>query len=132
MKRIFQEEIAVGKTLTGCDFQKIPKMYAPLPRVLLPFFSNLSPSTPSETCTKCTKKFVKLCAKFHLAIRFNVWYNCIIGAGHTTPQFKERKRFSKMGAILGFILFIVCTTVPCLAIGKWLREEQEKKEREAK
>jgi hypothetical protein len=58
-----------------------------------------------------------------------VCYNCIIGAGHTTPQLKERKRFSKMGEILGFILFIVCTTIPCLAIGKWLREEQEKKER---
>lgn len=37
-----------------------------------------------------------------------------------------------MGEILGFILFIVCTTIPCLAIGKWLREEREKKEREVK
>jgi hypothetical protein len=32
MKRIFQEEIAVGKTLTGCDFQKIPKMYGGIAR----------------------------------------------------------------------------------------------------
>ena len=35
-----------------------------------------------------------------------------------------------MGEILGFILFIICTTVPCVLMGRWAREEQEKREKE--
>jgi hypothetical protein len=37
-----------------------------------------------------------------------------------------------MGEILGFILFIICTTIPCVLTGRWAREEQERREKEGK